>query len=173
MPQPFLTRRSVLTLGVGAAALGAMPRFAQAQPVVKPVIRTPQRILIAIPEVLPRTPADAEAARILTRIVVDNLRNSKEFAVTEPFSADATITDFDAVPRFAAWKGIDYLVTGRVHQAGGRAEGEFRLWDVASGHDLHGRQYATTAENMRRIGHAVADDVHEQLTGRKGNFDPW
>ena len=36
---------------------------------------------------------------------------------------------------------------------------------------LAGQRFATSAQNWRRVGHIIADQVYEQLTGEKGYFD--
>ena len=56
-------------------------------------------------------------------------------------------------------------------RADGRIVSEFRLWDVASGRQLAGQRFATSAQNWRRVGHIIADQVYQQLTGEKGYFD--
>ena len=40
---------------------------------------------------------------------------------------------------------------------------EFRLWDVASGRQLAGQRFATSAQNWRRVGRIIADQVYKQL----------
>ena len=45
------------------------------------------------------------------------------------------------------------------------------VWDAVSGKQLAGQRFATAAQNWRRIGHLIADQVYEQLTGEKGYFD--
>ena len=63
-------------------------------------------------------------------------------------------------------------MVGRVdRQSEGRIRAEFRLWDVVLGKQLTGQQFQTTAQNWRRIGHIIADQVWEKLTLEKGYFD--
>ena len=52
--------------------------------------------------------------------------------------------------------------------ADGRIVAQFRLWDVATGKQLAGQRFATSAQNWRRVGHIIADQVYEQLDGRDG-----
>jgi TolB protein len=177
---PDLTRRRVLTLGAGLAAgalsaalTGPWPRAAQAQTRLDITKGNVEPMPIAIPEFVPRSPADAEAARTVTQIITENLRRSGLFAPIDPAAYIEKITNFDAVPRFPDWKAINAqgLVTGRIQLGGGRAQADFRLWDVFSGQHLSGQQYATTSENMRRIGHIISDHVYKRLTGESGYFD--
>jgi TolB protein len=48
---------------------------------------------------------------------------------------------------------------------------EFRLWDVFSGRQLASQRFAVGAQEWRRLGHLVADQVYQRLTGEKGYFD--
>jgi TolB protein len=84
------------------------------------------------------------------------------------------VRDVNAAPRFPDWRAIqtDALVVGRVNRGDdGRIVAEFRLWDVATGKQLAGQRFATSAQNWRRIGHIIADQVYQRLTGEKGYFD--
>jgi TolB protein len=61
---------------------------------------------------------------------------------------------------------------GRVSRApDGRLSSEFRLWDPATGKQLAGQRFATSPQNWRRVGHIIADQIYERLTGEKGYFD--
>ncbi len=40
-----------------------------------------------------------------------------------------------------------------------------------SGRQLAGQRFATSAQNWRRVGHIIADQVYKQLTGESGYFD--
>ena len=53
----------------------------------------------------------------------------------------------------------------------GHLTAEFRLWDVATGKQIAGQRFSTGGQNWRRVGHMVADQIYERLTGEKGYFD--
>lgn len=53
----------------------------------------------------------------------------------------------------------------------GRLKIESRLWDVARGELLFGRQYRVLPEHWRQIGHIIADMIYTRLTGRDGRFE--
>jgi TolB protein len=134
-----------------------------------------QPMPIAIPEFIPATANDADAAHGITQIITANLQRSGLFAPIGPSAYIEKITNFDTVPNFQDWRAINAqaLITGRVgQQADGRLKAEFRLWDVLAGQQLGaGQQYLTTPDNWRRLGHIISDAVYERVTGNKGYFD--
>ena len=48
---------------------------------------------------------------------------------------------------------------------------EFRLWDVLSGASWLPSASSSAKNDWRRLGHLVADQVYQRLTGEKGYFD--
>jgi TolB protein len=128
-------------------------------------------IPIAIPEFVGE---DARFALELSNVVAADLERSGLF---QPLNRDSFIqrmTDVNAAPRFADWRAINAqaLVAGRAGRgADGRLVAEFRLWDVYSGRQLAGQRLAVGASEWRRLGHLVADQIYERLTGEKGYFD--
>ncbi len=128
-------------------------------------------IPIAIPAFLgddPKLSAD------ISRIVATDLERSGLFQPLDPASYLEDIRDINALPRFPDWRQIsaDALAVGRVVRGGdGRLTAEFRLWDVATGKQMAGQRFSTSGQNWRRVGHMVADQIYERLTGEKGYFD--
>ena len=128
-------------------------------------------IPIAIPNFLGN---DARLAADIAGIVSDNLERSGLFRSLDPNSFLERITDMNRPPRFPDWRAIrtDALVVGNVSSAAdGRVTAEFRLWDVTTGKQLSGQRFSTVSNNWRRIGHLIADQVYERLTGERGYFD--
>ena len=117
---------------------------------------------------------DAKLGGDIARVIASDLERSGLFQPIDPASYLEQIRDINALPRFPDWRQIrvDALTVGRVARTpDGRLTAEFRLWDVTSGKQLAGQRFATGAQNWRRIGHLVADQVYERLTGEKGYFD--
>ena len=117
---------------------------------------------------------DPQLAGDISNVVVADLERSGLFQPLDRESFLEQIRDVNAAPRFPDWRSIraDALVVGRIVKGGdGKVGAEFRLWDVASGKQLAGQRFSTTAQNWRRIGHLIADQVYERLTGEKGYFD--
>lgn len=117
---------------------------------------------------------DPQLAANVSDVLQADLERSGLFRPLDRASFLEQIRDVNAVPRFGDWRSVqaDALVVGRIVNAGdGRVGAEFRLWDVASGKQLAGQRFSTSAQNWRRIAHMIADSVYERLTGEKGYFD--
>ena len=128
-------------------------------------------IPIAIPEFLG---PDSKLSTDIADVVAADLQGTGLFRPLDRASFLERVRDLNAAPRFPDWRAIrsDALVVGNVGKAAdGRLIAEFRLWDVAAGRQLAGQRFATSAQNWRRVGHIIADQVYERLTGEKGYFD--
>ncbi|MEO8343940.1 MAG: Tol-Pal system protein TolB, partial [Gallionella sp.] len=67
-------------------------------------------------------------------------------------------------------RGADALAIGTVVQTNGRIEVRFRLLDVVKQVELAGQSVAASNDQVRAVGHRVADLIYEKLTGDKGVF---
>ncbi len=117
---------------------------------------------------------DPQLASDVANVVQADLERSGLFQPLDRASFLEQIRDVNSAPRFPDWRSIraDALVVGRVGKgADGKVSAEFRLWDVASGKQLSGQRFNTAGQNWRRVGHLIADQVYERLTGEKGYFD--
>lgn len=117
---------------------------------------------------------DPKFAADVADVVQADLERSGLFQPLDRASFLEQVRDVNAAPRFPDWRSIraDALVVGRVARTpDGKAGAEFRLWDVASGKQLAGQRFSTSAQNWRRIGHLIADQIYERMTGEKGYFD--
>jgi len=114
---------------------------------------------------------DPSLGGLVASVVTNNLRRSGYFAPLDKARFPEQ-PPFDAAPSFEKWRdaGVQGLVTGRVSRdGGGRLKVEFRLWDVTSGQQMTGQQYATDPANARRTGHLISDSVYTKITG----LGPW
>jgi TolB protein len=171
-PAFSLTRRRALALG--AAGLMLSSRYAVAQTRLQITEGNFQPIPIAIPKFIAGTSGDGDTANGVTQIVTANLQRSGLFNPIDPAAYTETLSSVDSVPTFQSWRVINAqaLVNGAVtRQNDGRLKAEFRLWDVAAGQQLDGKQYLTTPDNWRRIAHIISDAIYERLTGLGGYFD--
>ncbi len=115
-----------------------------------------------------------QLAMDVAKVIEGDLGGSGLFQVLDHMSFLERIRDINKTPRFPDWRAVqaDALVVGQISEdAGGRVAAEFRLWDVATGKQLSGKRFAITSSNWRRLGHLIADQVYERLTGEKGYFD--
>jgi TolB protein len=148
----------------GAVTGGGGLRGSQTEGTIAP-------IPIAIPLFLGDDP---KLAGDVANVVMADLERSGLFQPLDRASFLEQIRDPNAVPRFPDWRAVraDALVVGRVFRGpDGRLTTEFRLWDVINGKQLAGQRFAIGTQNWRRLGHLVADQVYERLTGEKGYFD--
>ncbi|MGH1418730.1 MAG: Tol-Pal system beta propeller repeat protein TolB [Hyphomicrobiaceae bacterium] len=166
---------------IGATVLAALALFvANFQPVLAQdgggLTGTQRQGTIApIPIAIPYfVGADPKLAAEISDVITSDLRNSGLFRPLARDSFLEQVTNINKAPRFPDWRAIrsDALVVGRVVPGGnGRVSAEFRLWDVATGKQLAGQRFSSASTNWRRIGHLIADQIYERLTGEKGYFD--
>jgi TolB protein len=172
---PFLlSRRRALALGAAALA-GLAPRPAGAVLKLDVTQGNVQPLPIALPDFIaaPGLP-DPAMGRNITQVITANLRRSGLFAPIDQAAYLERIADFNAQPRFPAWRQINAqaLVTGRLERLdNGSVAAQFRLWDVFAAQYLHGQQYSTPPGNWRRIAHIISDTIYQRLTGEMGYFD--
>ncbi len=167
---PPLTRRQAARLLAGFAAapvLAAPLAGALAQGLSLDVRRGAafQPIPIAV------TPFGGDSGGQVASVIANNFKRS--VFITPVNAPDAVSGSPDQAPVMDAFRAVNaqYVVTGRANRSGGRVQTEFRLWDVASGAQVAGQQYATDANNLRRVAHIVSDAVFTKVTGEKGFFD--
>jgi TolB protein len=74
--------------------------------------------------------------------------------------------------RYPDWqvRGADALAIGTIAQTNGRIEARFRLLDVVKQVELVGQSVAANTEQLRAVGHRIADLIYEKLTGDQGVF---
>jgi len=161
---PSLSRRDFLA---GALALTAAPAFAAGDVYVRAGANfTP--VTIAVTPLLGDS-GEAGVSAVLTNDLSRSVFLSPLNASTFP----ERITNPEVRPDIEAWKTINaqFVLTGRVAPEGGRLSTQFRLWDTALGQQVAGQQYTTDSQNVRRVGHLIADAVFTRVTGEKGFFD--
>jgi TolB protein len=166
---------AVLVLAAAPAAEAQQrqgPRAGQGGPLEIDITQgTLQPIPIAVPEFLGEDP---QFALEVSDVVAADLERSGLF---QPLDRAAFIDrprDLNAPPRFQDWRVLNAqaLVVGRAGRGpDGRVVAEFRLWDVFSGRQLAAQRYSVAQSEWRRLGHLVADQVYQRLTGEKGYFD--
>jgi TolB protein len=148
------------------------PRPGQGVPLEVDITQgTLKPIPIAIPEFLGEDP---QLALEVADVIAADLERSGLFQPLDRASFIERPRDVNAPPRFQDWRVINAqaLVVGRAARGpDGRPLAEFRLWDVLSGRPLAGQRFVVGQNEPRRLGHLVADQVYQRLTGEKGYFD--
>jgi TolB protein len=175
-----IERRSFLgaiALAPLAALAWGMPAAAQRAAESEGGLRGTQRegtiapIPIAVPEFLGDDP---QFALEVADVVAADLERSGLFQPLDRASFIDRPRDLNAPPRFQDWRILNAqaVVVGRAGRApDGRVVTEFRLWDVFSGRQLASQRFVVGQGEWRRLGHLVADQVYQRLTGEKGYFD--
>ena len=112
---------------------------------------------------------DSKLAQTINEVIAGDLQRSGLFRLVD--LAGKSPHELAEV-RYPDWqvRGADALAIGMVAQTNGRIEARFRLLDVVKQVELAGQSVSAKAEQVRAVGHRVADLVYEKLTGDKGVF---
>ena len=113
---------------------------------------------------------DAGLAQTINEVVVADLQRSGLFRLVDPAGKSP---HEPAEVNYADWqvRGAEALAIGTVAaQPNGRIEARFRLLDVVKQTELAGQAVSANENQIRAIGHRIADLIYEKLTGDKGVF---
>ncbi|WP_293573354.1 Tol-Pal system beta propeller repeat protein TolB [Phaeobacter sp.] len=128
----------------------------------------------AVPDFVAETPAAAELAREMSRVIAADLSGTGLFREIPASAQIAKINNFDAPISFPDWKAINAqaLITGGLSVNGNRVTVRFRGYDVFAERELGtGLQFSGTTDGWRRMAHKVADVIYSRITGESGYFD--
>lgn len=166
---------TVLMLGMAMGAMIAPGASAQQGPLrIEITEGVVEPLPFAMPDFVAETPAAADIARNMSRVVAQDLAGTGLFREIPAEAHIARITNFASPVQYADWKAVNAqaLITGAVSVSGGRLIVKFRLYDVFSGQELgDGLQLVGTETGWRRMAHKVADQVYARITGEGGYFD--
>lgn len=127
---------------------------------------------IAINDFFDESGAPTNLGRDIREIIENDLKNSGLF---KPISHNAFLEkpQVDQVPSFRSWRQIGALAvsTGKITESGSTVTVEFRLWDPNVEDQIAGSQISISERSWRRLGHKVADEIYNKLTGEEGIFD--
>ncbi|MFY0311180.1 Tol-Pal system beta propeller repeat protein TolB [Leisingera sp. D0M16] len=169
-------RNFLAALLIGTSALaGADAAAAQSGPLR---IEIDQGVIeplpYAVPDFVPETPAAAEYATEIARVVASDLSGTGLFREVPASAHISKVAVFDAPVKFADWKAVNAqaLITGAVSVAGNQLTVRFRGYDVFAEKELEtALQFTGTADGWRRMAHKVADAIYSEITGESGYFD--
>lgn len=156
------------TLGAaGLVGLGAGPASALTFNV------TPGAPFTPLPIAVPNFAGDPQLGSQVSQIVANDLKLSGYINPLDPSAYLQKTVGASDSPQFNNWVtiGAQALVACTVQSQGSQVSAAVRLWDVTTGQQMLGQQFATSSDNIRRLGHIIADAVYSKLTGFKGFFD--
>jgi TolB protein len=160
-------------LAGAAAAVAMAPLMAPRPARAVNLTITPGQPFSPIPVAVPYFAGDPALGQQISQIVAADLKASGYLAPLDPNTFLDKVVGADVQPRFANWQptGAQGLVAASILSSGGSIVGQIRVWDVTSGQALIGQQFSTSPENIRRLGHILADQAYAAMTGFKGFFD--
>jgi TolB protein len=123
-----------------------------------------------IPVALVPFGGETKLAQDINEVVTGDLRRSGLFRLIDPAGKSP---HEPAEVNYADWqvRGADALAIGTVAlQSNGRVEARFRLFDVVKQAELTGQAVSASNDQVRAIGHHIADLIYEKLTGDRGVF---
>lgn len=116
-------------------------------------------------------PQARSAADEIAAVVAGDLRISGLFEVLDPksFLAPASEGHTAQAIEFARWRdvGAEGLLKGLVRPGPNGVTGDFRVFDVARGREVLGREISGSP---RSVGHALADEIVRHYTGERSVF---
>ncbi|MES1983039.1 MAG: Tol-Pal system beta propeller repeat protein TolB [Pseudomonadota bacterium] len=110
---------------------------------------------------------DEKTAQGIRAVILSDLNRTGLFKLVDPGNK-APHEPREVV--YENWPGVDALVIGSVTNAGGRVEAKFRLLDMAKKSELIAQAVSAKSDQVRAVGHRIADMIYEKLTGDKGVF---
>lgn len=114
-----------------------------------------------------------EAPVDIAEVIIDDLERSGRFAAMRRNQLIARPSSFDQV-NSADWRltGSEALVIGNIQLLPQRrARVRFELIDVPRGSLIKSRLFDISLNQLRQVGHHIADLVYEAMTGQRGAFN--
>jgi TolB protein len=162
-------RTLITTWAVLSLALGAAPAaLATLEIEITSGVRDP--VPIAIVPFARAVPADGGLD--VAQVIEHDLQGSGRFRAVPRGQMPATPTNADGVAA-GVWKavGSDYVVVGRVIDAGGGEVGvEFDLINTLTGARLATQRFVGEPGALRNAAHRVSDVVYQKILGVRGAF---
>ncbi len=130
---------------------------------------TPPRF--AVPAFIAGAPDAADAAKVLTDVLWNDLAFEREFYLIprDTYASIPVARTADQLP-FAAWRelGADGVIFGSVQKTGANLRIEVRLFNIRTRQSVFAREYAGPATNPRGLAHAAADELHQAQRALRG-----
>lgn len=116
--------------------------------------------------------AQKQVAETLTRVVRGDLEMSGAFQILDEKSFIDTDGVAPAEIKYEDWKnvGAQGLVKVRITGTGKDLSAELHTYEVASAKEASSKVLTGTTDDVRALGHAIADEVFRTFTGEPGVF---
>ncbi|MBC7397266.1 MAG: PD40 domain-containing protein [Bdellovibrionales bacterium] len=133
--------------------------------------KTKKSVVALMAPSVPVATASAQAAQVSKTIESDlqfveifNLLPSSGFP-------QASIASTEAV-KYPDWvkAGADFVAFGNFKLEASKAVYEFHLVNVGGNAEVFGKRYLADANELKVLGHTIANDIVEKITGKKGIF---
>lgn len=112
---------------------------------------------------------DEKIAQSINEVVTGDLRRSGLFRLVDPTGKSPHLPAEVSYPDWEV-RGAEALAIGMVAVQNGRVDARFRLLDVVKQTELIGQAVSASENQVRAIGHRIADMIYEKLTGDQGVF---
>lgn len=122
------------------------------------------------PIAVPRFVVETGLPFNVTDVIRSDLVNTGKFFNIETGNTEQSISD---KPDYEMWadRRAQAVAVGNVKDLpGGSYEITYRLYDTVKKESLGGTTVQTNRQDLRRAGHAIADDIVQRLTGERGIF---
>lgn len=165
------------TIVVGALLLWhqAPPAYAEESIFLDLVKTTQSEVNIAIPPFVALEGGLDESIATKSRDILENDLRLFELFVPVDSKVYTALEESEKLTgqmNYAAWSqlGVQWLIKGQYEKSisGDKYKFVFRLFDVVNEQFLVGKRYQGKESFMRKIMHRFADEVMEQLTGKRG-----
>lgn len=155
--------------------LHAFPTYSEESIFIDLVKETQSQVNIAVPHFVALGDVDASFAEKSRNILENDLRLFELFVPVKPnIYSELEKSEAQAEQvNYAAWRelGVQWLIKGGYEKSlsgDDKYKFVFRLFDVVNEQFLVGKRYQGKKSFMRKIMHRCADEVTEQLTGKRG-----
>ena len=173
---PYKIKVVLISALVGLALfLQSYPAYSDAEIFRELVKETQNEVNIAVPDFVSLSRDGDESFAEKSRGILENdLRLFELFVPVNPgvFSELAKSEASTGRLNYGAWSqlGAQWLIKGEYEKSvsGDKYKFVFRLFDVVNEQFLIGKRYQGKKSFMRKIMHRFADEVMEQLTGKRG-----
>lgn len=133
-----------------------------------------RQVPVAVVDFVGKTSQEQDMGMEIARIVRSNLSRAGLLRTIDPKMHPQDSRSALLNIQHPQWQlaGSDNVITGRIKVSQyGRLNVEFFLTDTVRRNQLMALSFSTMANNWRRVGHVISDEVMKRLTGEDGAFD--